>query len=114
MKNIETVIVNDEHREIVQKTVYSILFSIAFAHLLNDLMQAVIPAAYPILKEKYNLSFTQVGLITFSYQMAASILQPFVGFYTDKKPKPYSQIFGMFFTLAGIVSLAYATSFLSY
>lgn len=94
-----------------QKTVYSILFSIAFAHLLNDLLQAVIPAAYPILKDNYNLTFTQIGLITFSYQMAASLLQPFVGFYTDKNPKPYSQIIGMVFTFLGIVLLSYAGSF---
>ena len=111
MKNIYTVILDEGHKELAQKTIYSILFSIAVAHMLNDLLQAVIPAAYPILKEKYDLSFTQIGLITFSYQMAASILQPFVGFYTDKKPKPYSQIFGMLFTLSGIVLLAYATSF---
>lgn len=100
-----------EHKELAKKTVYSILFSISFAHLLNDLLQAVIPASYPILKESYHLSFGQIGLITFSYQMAASILQPFVGFYTDKHPKPYSQIFGMLFTLSGIVLLSYASSF---
>lgn len=95
----------------IPKTVYPILFAIAFGHLLNDLLQAVIPASYPILKENYNLSFTQIGLITFAYQMAASILQPFVGLYTDKKPKPYSQIFGMCFTLCGIVLLSFATQF---
>ncbi len=100
-------------KEIAQKTVYSILFSIAFAHLLNDLLQSVIPSVYPILKEKYDLTFTQIGLITFAYQMAASILQPFVGLYTDKKPKPFSQIFGMLFTLAGIVSLSLAAHFYS-
>lgn len=111
MKNIDTVILDEGHKELAQKTIYSILFSIAVAHMLNDLLQAVIPAAYPILKEKYDLNFTQIGLITFSYQMAASILQPFVGFYTDKKPKPYSQIFGMLFTLSGIVLLAYSTTF---
>lgn len=111
MKNIETVIVNEQHKEIIEKTAYSILISVAAAHMLNDLMQAVIPASYPILKEKYNLSFAQIGLITFSYQMAASILQPFVGFYTDKKPKPYSKIYGMMFTLAGIILLSYAASF---
>ncbi len=96
----------------VQKTVYPILFSIAFAHLLNDLLQSVIPASYPILKENFHLTFTQIGLITLSYQMAASILQPLVGLYTDKKPKPFSQIFGMLFTFSGIVSLSYASSFL--
>lgn len=111
MKNIETVIVNEQHKEVIEKTAYSILISVAAAHMLNDLMQAVIPASYPIFKEKYNLSFAQIGLITFSYQMAASILQPFVGFYTDKKPKPYSKIYGMMFTLAGIILLSYAASF---
>lgn len=95
----------------VQKTVYPILFSIAFAHLLNDMLQAVIPSVYPILKDSYQLSFTQIGLITFAYQMAASILQPFVGFYTDKKPQPYSQIYGMLFTLFGIVLLSFAHHF---
>lgn len=93
------------------KTAYPILFSIAFAHLLNDLLQAIIPASYPILKENYNLSFTQIGLITFSYQMAASILQPLVGYYTDKRPKPYSQLVGMSFSLVGMVALAFANSF---
>ena len=92
-------------------TVYPILFSIAFAHLLNDLLQAVIPASYPILKLNFHLSFTQIGLITLSYQLAASILQPIIGLYTDKRPKPFSQIFGMLFTLSGIVMLSYAAHF---
>ena len=92
-------------------TVYPILFSIAFAHLLNDLLQAVIPASYPILKLNFHLSFTQIGLITLSYQLAASILQPIIGLYTDKRPKPFSQIFGMLFTLSGIVMLSYAANF---
>lgn len=102
---------NATQSALVQKTVYPILFSIAFAHLMNDLLQAVIPASYPILKENYHLTFTQIGLITFAYQIAASILQPLVGLYTDKKPQPYSQIFGMLFTLGGIVLLSFATSF---
>lgn len=96
---------------IVQKTVYSVLFSIAFAHLLNDLMQIVIPSSYPLLKENFNLSFTEIGLITFVFQLTASILQPFIGFYTDKKPKPYSLVFGMIFTIMGLVFLSLSTSF---
>ena len=96
---------------LVQKTVYSVLFSIAFAHLLNDLMQAVIPAAYPILKENFSLSFTQIGLITFVFQLTASLLQPFVGFYTDKKPKPYSLVISMLFTIVGLGLLSIASSF---
>ena len=96
---------------LVQKTVYSILFSIAFAHLLNDMMQVVIPSTYPLLKEKFNLSFTQIGLITFVFQLMASILQPFIGFYTDKKPKPYSLVFGMIFTILGLIFLSLSTAF---
>ncbi|RZJ58711.1 MAG: MFS transporter [Flavobacterium sp.] len=108
---MQTENLSPDHNELAKKTVYSILFSISFAHLLNDLLQAVIPAAYPILKDSYGLSFTQIGLITFSYQMAASILQPFVGFYTDKNPKPFSQIIGMLFSISGIVMLSYADTF---
>ena len=104
-------VANGPHKDLAQKTVYSILFSISFAHLLNDLLQSVIPAAYPILKDSFELSFTQIGLITLSYQLAASILQPFVGFYTDKHPQPYSQMIGMVFTASGIVLLSYAWSF---
>ena len=96
---------------VVQKTVYPILFAVAIAHLFNDLLQAVIPASYPILKENYNLSFTQIGLITLSYQLAASILQPLVGLNTDKNPKPYGQMYGMLFSLVGIIILAYASNF---
>jgi FSR family fosmidomycin resistance protein-like MFS transporter len=94
-----------------QKTVFSILFSISFAHLLNDLIQSMIPSVYPILKENYDLSFSQIGLITFAFQLTASIFQPFVGYYTDKHPKPFSQIFGMLFSLMGIIVLSYASNF---
>ncbi|MFQ3174906.1 MAG: FSR family fosmidomycin resistance protein-like MFS transporter [Flavobacterium sp.] len=96
---------------IEQKTVYSILFSIAFAHLLNDLMQSVIPSSYPILKDNFHLNFTQIGLITLVYQLTASLLQPFIGFYTDKKPKPYSLVIGMLFTISGLTLLSFATHF---
>jgi FSR family fosmidomycin resistance protein-like MFS transporter len=96
---------------LVQKTVYSVLFSIAFAHLLNDLMQAVIPATYPILKDNFKLNFTQVGLITFVFQLTASLLQPFVGLYTDKKPMPYSLVIGMIFTISGLCLLSISSTF---
>ena len=96
---------------LIDKTVFSILFSISFAHLLNDLIQAVIPSVYPILKQNFDLSFSQIGLITFAFQFSASIFQPFVGYYTDKHPKPYSQIFGMLFSIVGIVLLSYAINF---
>ncbi len=100
-----------DHSPLVQKIVFSILFSISFAHLLNDLIQAIIPSVYPILKQNYNLSFSQIGFITFSFQLTASIFQPFVGYYTDKFPKPFSQIYGMLFSLAGIISLSFADNF---
>lgn len=100
-----------ESKDLLEKTMYSILFSISFAHLLNDLIQAIIPSVYPILKENYQLSFSQIGLITFAFQLSASLLQPFVGYYTDKYPQPFSQIYGMLFSLAGIASLSFATNF---
>lgn len=94
-----------------RKTVYAILFTISFTHLLNDMMQAVIPAVYPFLKESFSLSFTQIGMITFTFQLTASILQPFVGFYTDRNPKPFSLAIGMGFTLLGIVLMSVAGTF---
>ncbi len=103
--------IDTQKQGIIQKTVYSILFSIAFAHFLNDLIQAIIPAVYPILKKNYNLSFSQIGLITFSFQISASLFQPLVGYYTDKYPKPFSQIFGMLFSLTGVVLLSFAATF---
>nr|WP_068891031.1 MFS transporter [Pedobacter panaciterrae] len=98
-------------KAIVQKTVYSILFTISFTHLLNDMMQSVIPAVYPLLKETFKFSFTQIGMITFTFQLTASLLQPFVGFYTDRKPRPFSLAMGMGFTLIGLIMLSMASSF---
>lgn len=95
----------------VQKTVYPILFAIAFSHLLNDLLQIVIPSIYPLLKESYSLNFTQIGLITLVYQLTASLLQPVVGFHTDKNPLPYSLAFGMGFTALGLTLLAFSTNY---
>lgn len=97
--------------ESTEKTVVSILFSIGFAHFINDLIQGVIPSVYPLIKLNYGLSFLQIGLITFAYQFTASILQPMVGYYTDKHPKPYSQVFGMLSSTLGIILLAFASTF---
>ena len=94
-----------------QKTVFSILLAISFSHLLNDTMQSLIPSTYPLLKNSLHLDFGQLGLITFCFQLTASLLQPFVGLYTDKKPQPYSLAAGMCFTLAGLVLLSQAASF---
>jgi FSR family fosmidomycin resistance protein-like MFS transporter len=95
------------------KTSYSILIAIAIAHLSNDMIQAIIPASYPLLKENFHLSFAQIGVITFCFQLSSSLLQPIVGAYTDKNPKPYSQIFAMFFSIIGIIALAYSNNYYS-
>jgi FSR family fosmidomycin resistance protein-like MFS transporter len=92
-------------------TAFGVLAAISFCHFLNDLLQSVIPAVYPILKESYRLDFRQIGLITLSVQMTASLLQPFVGMYTDRRPTPYSLPVGMGFTLSGLLLLAYAPRF---
>ncbi|TKC62268.1 MFS transporter [Pedobacter hiemivivus] len=100
-------------KQLAQQTVFSILFTISFSHLINDMLQAVIPAVYPILKDKFSLNFTQIGLITLTYQLTASILQPFIGFYTDKRPRPYSLAIAMAFTLVGLVAVSFASSFIN-
>ncbi|MFH6994977.1 MFS transporter [Flavobacterium sp. FlaQc-48] len=100
-------------KQLAQQTVFSILFTISFTHFLNDMLQAVVPAVYPIIKDKFHLSFTDIGLITLTYQLTASILQPFIGFYTDKKPRPYSLAIGMTFTLLGLIAVSVASSFLN-
>jgi FSR family fosmidomycin resistance protein-like MFS transporter len=91
--------------------VLTILFAISFSHLLNDTIQSLIPAIYPLLKTSFHLSFVQVGLITLAFQMTASILQPLVGWYTDRRPKPYSLACGMGLTLGGLVLLSQATHY---
>lgn len=98
-------------QQLAQKTIFSILFAISLSHFINDLLQAVIPAVYPILKDKFNLTFTEIGLITLTYQLTASILQPFIGFYTDRKPRPYSLTIAMAFTLIGLAAVSIASSF---
>lgn len=103
-----------QSKVIAQKTIYTILFTISFAHLLNDMMQSVIPAVYPIIKEKFNFSFTQIGIITLTFQFASSVLQPFIGFYTDKRPKPFSLSIGMSFTLTGLIVLSIASNFYAF
>ncbi|WP_297426578.1 MFS transporter [uncultured Acinetobacter sp.] len=91
--------------------VISMVAAVAIAHLLNDLIQAVLPAIYPMLKIEFNLSFSQIGLIALIYQITASLLQPFVGLYTDRHPLPYLLPVGMSITLVGITVMAFATHF---
>lgn len=91
--------------------VLPVVGAVSFVHLLNDLIQAILPAIYPMLKQDYALSFTQIGLITLIFQLTASLLQPAVGLYTDKHPKPFLLPLGMLFTLLGLVLLSVVGSF---
>ncbi|WP_028031611.1 MFS transporter [Gemmobacter nectariphilus] len=93
------------------RTYLGVLIVLGMTHFLNDLMQSLIPAAYPLLKESYALDFWQIGMITMTFQIAGSLLQPVIGFVTDKRPAPYSPVVGMMFTLSGLVSLAFAHSY---
>jgi MFS transporter, FSR family, fosmidomycin resistance protein len=94
------------------RTTFSILAAISFCHLLNDMMQSLLPALYPMLKGSYQLSFGQIGLLTFTYQITASLLQPIIGVFTDRSPRPYSLAVGMGFTLVGLIMLAFAGNYL--
>ena len=91
---------------------FSILVICGISHFLNDMIQSIIPSIYPILKEKFQFSFAQIGLITLVFQMTSSILQPFTGLYADKHPRPYALSVGMCFTLLGLLVLAFANHFL--
>lgn len=95
----------------LKSTAYPVIAAISLAHLLNDMMQSVLLAIYPMLKLGLSLSFSQIGLITLAYQLTASLLQPLIGLYTDKRPMPYSLPVGMSFTLFGLLSLSQANSF---
>ncbi|KAA0685683.1 MFS transporter [Neorhizobium sp. P12A] len=91
----------------------SVLAALGLSHLCNDTIQSLIPAVYPILKTEFALDFVQIGVITLVFQIAGALFQPAIGLYTDRRPMPYSAVFGMAFTLAGLVSLAYASSYVS-
>jgi FSR family fosmidomycin resistance protein-like MFS transporter len=94
-----------------QGAAFTVLVALSFSHMLNDMMQSLIPAIYPMLKSELGLSFAQVGLITLAFQLTASLLQPLVGLYTDKRPQPFSLAIGMGFTLVGLLMLSVAGSF---
>ncbi|WP_336039228.1 MFS transporter [Acinetobacter calcoaceticus] len=104
-------IVNTVANDQPQGMIIKIVGAVAVAHLLNDLIQAVLPAIYPMLKANFSLSFAQVGLISFVYQITGSLLQPWIGLYTDKHPKPYLLPLGMMVTFCGIILLAFSPSF---
>lgn len=104
-----------EQSELIKKTadstVFSILLTISFSHLLNDTIQSLIPSIYPVVKESLQLNFSQIGFITLVFQLCASLFQPLVGTFTDRRPQPYSLAVGMFFTLTGLVLLSRASSY---
>src|SRR5262245_64211588 len=96
---------------VVPEATFSIVLTLSFAHLLNDMMQSLVPAIYPIIKDAYGLDFGQIGLITLAFQLTASLLQPVVGMATDRRPQPYSLVAGMGLTLVGLIVLAHAGSY---
>ena len=93
------------------KTYLFVLVVLGSTHLLNDLMQSLIPASYPILKESYGLDFVQIGIITLTFQIAGALLQPIIGMATDRYPAPYSPVVGMMFTMSGLVNLSFAQTY---
>jgi MFS transporter, FSR family, fosmidomycin resistance protein len=94
-----------------KQMMFRVLAAVSFCHVLNDMMQSLLSSIYPILKSSYHLNFTQIGFITLTFQITASLLQPLIGHYTDRKPMPYSLPFGMVFTLIGLLLLAIAPTF---
>jgi FSR family fosmidomycin resistance protein-like MFS transporter len=93
------------------QTRFAILLALSFSHLVNDVIQSLVPAIYPVLKTSFGLDFSQVGLITLCFQLTASLLQPLIGSYTDRRPSPYSLMIGMGFTLCGLLLLSVAPNF---
>src|SRR3712207_966196 len=98
-------------RSTAEKVAVPILAAISVSHLLNDLIQSLLPAIYPILKSSFQLDFGQIGLLTLTFQLTASLLQPLIGIYTDRKPQPFSLVVGMGFTLMGLLTLSRAGSY---
>ncbi|MGN6763872.1 MAG: MFS transporter, partial [Rhizobiaceae bacterium] len=98
-------------KQAADQTVFAILAALSFCHFLNDMMQSLLPAIYPMLKTNYALSFTQVGFLTLTFQGTASLFQPVVGIVTDKRPQPYALFCGMGFTLVGLILLSSASHY---
>ena len=102
---------NPTSRQEESRTAFRVLFAISIAHLLNDMVQSIVPSIYPIIKEEMGLSFIQIGVITLVFQLTSSLLQPFVGMYADRRPSPYALAAGMCFTLTGLIWLAFTGSY---
>ena len=100
-----------QQKSAAHNTVFVVLFAISFCHLLNDMMQSLLPAIYPSLKTALHLNFAQIGFITLSFQAVASLLQPVIGMAADKRPMPWSLPSGMVATLLGLLTLSLATSY---
>lgn len=98
-------------RSQAEKTTFAVILAVSLCHMLNDVMQSLLAAIYPMLKQQYALDFWQIGLLTFTFQVTASLLQPAIGFYTDKRPKPQSLPFGMASTMCGLLLLAFASTY---
>ena len=96
-----------------QAATIPVLIALSFCHLLNDLIQSLIPALYPLFKQEFNLNFAQIGFITLAFQMTASLLQPTIGYFTDKRPQPYSLALGMCSTLIGLLLLSVAHNYMA-
>src|ERR1051326_5021098 len=111
MSDNSVTVLAEVPRSQVRKTAFTVLAAISFCHLLNDLVQSLVPAIYPLLKTSFNLDFGQIGMITLTYQITASLLQPLVGYLTDRRPMPYSLAAGMSFTLVGLVCLSVAPTY---
>jgi FSR family fosmidomycin resistance protein-like MFS transporter len=106
MQSTVSPVQTEAPKHVPEKLVLSILLAAAFCHFLNDMVQSLIPAIYPILKKSFNLDFGQIGMITLTYQITASLLQPLIGHFNDRHPRPYSLAIGMGFTLVGLVTLS--------
>src|ERR1700722_14972349 len=111
MQSTESPVQPEASKHVPEKLVLSILLAAAFCHFLNDMVQSLIPAIYPILKKSFHLDFSQIGLITLTYQITASLLQPLIGHFNDRHPRPYSLAIGMGFTLVGLVTLSRVSTY---
>ena len=105
----ERRVVDAVHRD--EKTALAVLLMISLSHLLNDTIQSLLPAIYPVLKESFGLTFAQIGMMTLALMLTASVLQPAVGHYTDARPTPDALLIGMAFSLAGLLALAFARTY---
>jgi FSR family fosmidomycin resistance protein-like MFS transporter len=111
MQSTVSPVQTEAPKHVAEKLVFSILLSAAFCHFLNDMVQSLIPAIYPLLKASFHLDFGQIGMITLTYQITASLLQPLIGHFNDRHPRPYSLAIGMGFTLVGLVALSRVSTY---